>query len=254
MKESKNEYNVTALRKSIAVMEVVKNSPQNLGISEIARQAGVSKNMCLRILETLTDIGWVEQHPHGPVYELTLAPFKFFAHSRNRITLMDQAYGPLKWLNRETGESVYLAVPYQEQAMIIHVIKGSQPISVTGEIGSTYDLHATAPGKVILAWADKEFIARYLKRKLTVHTQKTLTATADIKTELEKIRGQGYATNKEEYGAGLLGLAAPVFNEDQEVVASIGVFMPSTNIAPEQLEATYSEAVCEAAKSASQGA
>lgn len=253
MKKSTNEYNVTALRKSIAVMEVVKNSPQNLGVSEIARQAGVSKNMCLRILETLTDIGWVEQHPQGPVYELTLAPFKFFAHSRNRITLMDQAYGPLKRLNRETGESVYLAVPYQEQAMIIHVIKGSHPISVTGEIGSSYELHCTAPGKVFLAWADKEFIARYLKRKHVTHTEKTLTEAPEIKAELERVREQGYATNLEEYGSGLLGLAAPIFNEDQEVVASIGVFMPSTNIAPHQLEPTFAAAVCTAAKQASQG-
>jgi len=253
MKKSTNEYNVTALRKSIAVMEVVKNSHENLGVSEIARQAGVSKNMCLRILETLSDIGWVEQHPQGPVYEMTLAPFKFFAHSRNRITLMDQAYGPLKRLNRETGESVYLAVPYQDQAMILHVIKGSKPISVTGEIGSSYDLHATAPGKIFLAWADKEYIGRYLKRKLASHTDRTLTDTPEIKAELGRIRKQGYATNKEEYGSGLLGLAAPIFNEDHDVIASIGVFMPSTNIAPDQLEPTFAGPVCEAATAASQG-
>lgn len=246
-----NEYNVTALRKSIAVLEVVKNSPQHLGISEIARQAGVSKNMCLRILETLTDIGWMEQHPQGPVYELTLAPFKFFANSRNRTTLMDMAYGPLKRLNRETGESVYLSVLYEEKAMILHVIKGTHPISVTGEIGSSYDLHATAPGKVFLAWAEKEFASRYLKRKLASHTGKTLLDPVAIKHELEQVRDQGYATNKEEYGVGLLGLAAPIFNEDHEVIAAIGVFMPSTNITPDQLEPTFAEAVCAAARSAS---
>lgn len=251
MKKTTNEYNVTALRKSIAVMEVVKESPQKLGVSEIARQAGVSKNMCLRILETLNDIGWVKQHPQGPVYELTLAPFKFFSNSRNRTTVMDQAIGPLKRLNRETGESVYLSVLHDDRAMIIHVIKGAHPISVTGEIGSSFDLHATAPGKVFLAWADKEFINRQLKRKLHAHTSKTTTDTGSLRNELKQIREQGYATNKEEYGAGLLGLAAPIFNEDRDVVAALGVFMPSTNITPEKLEPTYAAAVCEAARAAS---
>jgi DNA-binding IclR family transcriptional regulator len=248
-KKSGQEYNVTALRKSIAVLGVIKDSSEPLGVSEIARRADVSKNMCLRILETLTDLGWVDQHAASPVYELTLAPFQFFANSRNRTTLLDQALPALKALNRKTGESTYLCVPYQNKALMIHVIKGVKPISVTGEIGASYDLHATAPGKVFLAW--DEATEPSLKRKLKVYTDKTITGGKALRAELNTIRARGYALNKEEYGPGLLGMAAPVFNEDREVIAAVGIFAPTTNIAPEDFEPSYAKAVCEAARAAS---
>lgn len=251
MKKTGQEYNVTALRKSIAVLDVIKVSREPLGLSEIARRAGVSKNMCLRILETLTDLGWVYQHTNSPVYELTLAPFQFFAGARNRTTLLDQALPALKQLNRETGESTYLCVLHENMALMIHVIKGIRPISVTGEVGASYDLHATAPGKVLLAWGDEALLQQAVKHRLKSYTAKTITATAALRAELDLIRGRGYALNQEEYGTGLLGLAAPVFNEDRELIATMGIFAPATNIAPEAFEPTFAQAVCEAAKKAS---
>ena len=247
MKKTGQEYNVTALRKSIAVMGVIKDSQTPLGISEIARRADVSKNMCLRILETLTDLGWVYQHASSPVYELTLAPFQFFANSRNRTTLLDQVMPALKELNRETGESTYLCVPHEGKAMMIHVIKGTKPISVTGEIGASYDLHATAPGKVFLAWGD----ANAPRRKLKKYTDKTIIDSANLREELELTRKRGYALNMEEFGPGLLGMAAPVFNENAQVVAALGIFAPSTNIDPALFEKTFAQAVGEASKAAS---
>ena len=248
-KKSVQEYNVTALRKSIAVLGVIKDSHEALGVSEIARRSDVSKNMCLRILETLTDLGWVYQPTASPSYALTLAPFQFFAGSRNRTTLLDHALPALKELNRETGESTYLCVPHENKALMIHVVKGTKPISVTGEVGASYDLHATAPGKVFLAWGEGGEQA--LKRRLKTYTDKTITGSKALREELAVIRERGYALNKEEYGPGLLGMAAPVFNEDREVVAALGLFAPATNVAPEAFEPTYAGAVCEAAKNAS---
>ena len=65
------------------------------------------------------------------------------------------------------------------------------------------------------------------------------------------MRSQGYAINREEFGAGLLGLAAPVYDGSGEVVAAIGVFVPSTNIKPEELESQLAEPVLAAARAAS---
>lgn len=248
-KRTGQEYNVAALRKSIAVLGVIKESSEPLGVSEIARRADVSKNMCLRILDTLTDLGWVYQHAASPVYELTLAPFQFFAGSRNRTTLLDQALPALKDLNRKTGESTYLSVPHENKALMIHVIKGTKPISVTGEIGASYDLHATAPGKVFLAWGDAGRQA--LKHQLKAYTDKTITGSKALRAEMDMIRERGYALNKEEYGPGLLGMAAPLFNEDREVIGAIGIFAPATNVAPDRFEQTFATIVCEAARAAS---
>jgi DNA-binding IclR family transcriptional regulator len=251
MKKNGQEYNVTALRKSIAVMGVLKDSHEPLGVSEIARRAEVSKNMCLRILETLTDLGWLSQPGNTPVYELTLTPFQFFAGSRNRTTLLDQALPALKQLNRQTGESTYLTVLHDHKALMIHVIKGSRPIAVTGEIGASYDLHATAPGKIFLAWSEDERRNLAQHRKTRKYTPKTITTSAELDEDLSIIRERGYALNLEEYGPGLLGLAAPVFNEDHEVIAALGIFAPATNIAPEAFETTFAQTVCAAARAAS---
>lgn len=253
---TQTDYNVTALRKSVSVLEVLTEASEPLGLSEVARRSGVSKNMCLRILETLLDLGWVRNPPSGQGYELTLAPFQFFSGARNRSTLIDRVLEPLKRLNRETGESAYAGVLHAGRVLMVHVIKGTRPIAVTGEVGATFALHATAPGKVLLAWGDPDLLEQTIAAGLAPHTPETITDPADLRDEIAVTRANGYAVNLEEYGKGLLGLAAPVFEgpgDSADLLAAIGIFMPTTNVDPEELSGRYAEAVVKAADEATRG-
>ena len=65
---------------------------------------------------------------------------------------------------------------------------------------------------------------------LVRHTQHTLTDPARLSEELERVRQQGYSTEREEYLSGILALAVPVQDADGRVVAAVSVHAPISRL------------------------
>ena len=53
---------------------------------------------------------------------------------------------------------------------------------------------------------------------------------ADLRADLEKIKTEGLAISRGDYVPDAVGIAAPVFNADGEVCASIGIISPEMRI------------------------
>src|SRR3954462_4268665 len=103
-------YEVTALRKSAAVLRALAEGDGALGVSEIARRAGVAKNMAYRVLLTLADLGWAEQEGGGRGFRLHLVPFRLFSRPLERAPLAAACQEPLAWLHQRTGETVFVGI------------------------------------------------------------------------------------------------------------------------------------------------
>jgi DNA-binding IclR family transcriptional regulator len=245
-------YEVTALRKSEAILRVLAESDGALGVSEIARRAGVAKNMAYRVLMTLADLGWAEQEGGGRGgFRLTLAPFRLFSRPLERATLTAACQEPLAWLASRTGETVFVGIRDGLRAMNVLTIEGAGNIRVAGRVGSAFELHCTSQGKVLLAGAESEVLARLTAKPLPRHSRATITSPAKLTRHLEQVRRQGYALNEEEMGVGLMGCAAPVVDASRRTVAAIGVFAPTLNVDSQKLRRVVLPAVLEAARRAS---
>lgn len=215
-------YAVTALAKSIAVLRVLAAAPNALGVTELARQAGVAKNMAFRICQTLASEGWLAVE-EGPRYRLTLAPFHLFAKPLERAQLTTACIGPLQRLAAETGETAYVAVADSGQAVNVQVVEGRGAIRVAGAVGHAFPLHATAQGKVFLAF-DAALAVRILAAPLAACTARTLTDPHRLERQLIEVRNLGYAVNREEFARGMVGCAVPVRDRIGTVVAAVGIF------------------------------
>lgn len=244
-------YDVPALRKAIQVLEVLAGSEEALGVSEVARLADIPKNMAFRLLVTLDDLGWIHQTDPKPRYQLTLKPFRLFAQLVSRNGLTEACQAPLKWLHQQCHETVYVGVLHENKALNVQVIDGTGTIRVAAEVGSAFDLHCTAHGKVLLAHALEKFQDEYLSTPLTAYTDRTITSGKDMKAELEQVKSRGYALNDEEYGRGLVGVASPVFDAQGKIRAAIGVFTATMNLSIGDIEDRIVPLVKEAAKQAS---
>lgn len=238
-------YDVGALRKSIALLEVLAASDQPLGVTELAARAGVAKNMAFRACQTLVDLGWLAASGEPPRYRLTLVPFHLFAHPLERSQLTTAAHEPLRTLAAASGETAYLAVRDGARAVNVQVVEGAGPIRVAGGVGAAFPLHATAQGKVLLAFDPAA--RRELPPRLSRHSTRTLIARRALETELASVRAQGWAANREEYATGLVGCAAPVRDREDRCVAAIGVFATTTTVDEERLGTELATAVRAAA-------
>jgi len=242
-------YDVGALRKSIAILESLADSDEPLGVTELAQRAGVAKNMVFRACQTLTDLGWLAASGNPPRYRLTLAPFHLFARPLERSHLTTAAHGPLRELARASGETAYLAVRDGGRAVNVQVVEGAGPIRVAGEVGAAFPLHATAQGKVLLAW--DRAARRALPKRLQRHTAATLTARGPLDADLAAVRERGWAANREEFATGLVGCAAPVRDREGDCIAAIGLFATTTTVDADRLERELGPAVVAAAREVS---
>jgi len=190
------------------------------GISEISRGTEVNKNMVFRILNSLEKMGWV--YCNEQKYSLTLSLFGLASKPISRLSFNTAATPILYHLFNQTGESTYLGILKDDKVLYLQHLDGVKSVRVAGKVGGEYDLYCTAPGKVLLAYADGDFIEEYASRSLEKRTENSITEKSALLEELERIRQNGYATDREEFGNGITCVAAPVFDYTGKVIGTIG--------------------------------
>lgn len=212
-----------AVDNAIRIIEGLADETEPVGVSELSRKLGINKNMIFRILNSLEANGWVYcANPSDKKYQLSLLPFKISSQILGKLSFTSVATPILRDLWKETGEYSYLSIKSDDKQMHIQHLEGTGNIRVSGKIGATYDMYCTAPGKVLLAYSSDEFIQTYTARKFKKHTETTLTTKTAILAEIKNIKAQGYATDNEEMGKGILCLAAPIFDHTGVVIGAIG--------------------------------
>jgi IclR family acetate operon transcriptional repressor len=209
-----------AAEASVKIITFLANCEHETGLSEISRGTEINKNMVFRILNTLENEGWV--YCSDQKYSLTLSLFGLASKPLSRLSLNTAATPILYDLLNKTGESTYLGILNDDKVLYLQHLDGVKRVRVAGSIGGQYDLYCSAPGKVLLAHADNDFIEEYTSRNFDKTTKNTITEKADILKELENICKNGYATDKEEFGNGITCVAAPIYDYTGKVIATVG--------------------------------
>ncbi|MFI1918336.1 IclR family transcriptional regulator [Nocardia sp. NPDC020380] len=129
-----------------------------------------------------------------------------------------------------SGQSVHIAVPDLDRAMIVHHVLRPDGMSQTMESGGELPLHATALGKILIAYRpgfrqDETGCTR------EAFTARTLTTPAVLARELAMVRGRGWAAEIGEYRRDRASIAAPIRFPNRSVVAAISVTGPVEEIA-----------------------
>lgn len=111
-----------------------------------------------------------------------------------------------------TGETSYASGWWEGEITNLAVVRGRNAVQGS-EVphGLSSDAHARASGKLLLAMADKPIRERYLaSHPLNRRTPNTITDMDELQRELERIRVDRYAIDKEEYSDGLCCIAMPI--------------------------------------------
>ena len=108
-------------------------------------------------------------------------------------------------------------------ALILHKLSGTAPIEIGVRPGSELTFHASAQGKVMLAFAPQPLRTRVLARPLQRFTDKTIMSVRRIEQELLEIARLGFASAPEEAMLGLNAVAAPIFDAQDACIASVAL-------------------------------
>jgi DNA-binding IclR family transcriptional regulator len=133
----------------------------------------------------------------------------------------------MKELSTKTGESTALFVVDGMKCICMAREMGHSRLVYSINEGDDMELHPTASGRVLLAYADNEFTEKVLSQiPPTQFTANTQTNRKVIEAKLKQIRQRGYDINNEEREEGISALAAPIFDFENKVPAALAVVGP----------------------------
>jgi len=176
-------------------------------VSDLARRLGLPRPTLYRLLATLGEHQFVVRDGKG--YRLTLRLLQLGETVLSAGTLQAVCRPYLAELSAATGETVHFAVLDGDKAGYVAKIEGEHAIRMFSRTGWRGPLHATAVGKVMLAWSGAELLDRLSQTELDRYTPRTLTDWQALAGEVRAVRKRGYAVDDQELLDGLICIAAP---------------------------------------------
>ncbi|MEJ2099295.1 MAG: IclR family transcriptional regulator [Desulfobacterales bacterium] len=195
---------------------------QPMGTADLSLKLNLHKSTVNRMLHVLRRFEFLEQDPQSKKFSLGKAANELGkALNRSYAAQLVAVAGPhIDELCHRLQETVVLEVLSGNSTILAYVAEGPGPIYVREAAGERRPVHASAGGKLLLAFSSEETRNRYLNGNLPSITSKTVTDFDDLHARLNKIRQQGYATDDEEVHVGIRAVAAPVFSRNQKIIAA----------------------------------
>jgi DNA-binding IclR family transcriptional regulator len=217
------ERRVAAVERALTVLDALADGQAELGTNEIARRTGVNASTVSRLLATLAAADMVEHVPATGRYRLGLRLLQLGNAVAGRLDLREIARPHLQALARETGETATISAPDEHDAVTLDFVQSGSSVQSVAQIGRPSIAHATATGKVLLA-----FTGTSPAEPLTAYTARTVTDRDRLAAELVRVRRNGYAEAVGEREPDLNAVAAPVFGSRNELVGIVGVQGPAS--------------------------
>ncbi|MBA2693687.1 MAG: IclR family transcriptional regulator [Rubrobacter sp.] len=230
-----NGSGVQSLERALDILELLGNSPGELGVTEIGPSVGLANGTAHRLLSTLTYRGYVLRNPRSRKY--ALGPKTLYLASSAGEQLGPLARPFLEELMKVSRESSNLAVLDRESVVYLDQVPADRMVRMFTEPGNRVTPHSSGTGKVLLAYQPETVVDSVIRRSgLPRYTSHTITDLGRLKEKLAAIREQGYGIDSEEMEEGVRCLAAPVFGPDGNILAGISVSGPAGRLDEGRLE------------------
>ncbi|MBK7949537.1 MAG: helix-turn-helix domain-containing protein [Deltaproteobacteria bacterium] len=184
------------VEKALDVLFHLHDAPGAQGVSEIARALGLAKSSCHRLLAALVDREVVEQDESGR-YRPGLALLALGLGAQRREPVVELARPRLEAEAAALGETVFLVASRRGQLRVLDKVEGSGFLRAAPGVGDVIPADVTAAGKLYRAYHPVDLAERE-------------------SAELEAIRSQGHAVNRDAWIEGLSVLAVPIWQPDAE--------------------------------------
>jgi IclR family acetate operon transcriptional repressor len=211
----------SVVERAVSVLSAFDLEHTELGVSELARRAGLPKSTVHRTVGELVRLRLLEQD--GPRLRLGMRLFELGQLVPRQRTLREAALPFLEDLRTATHATVHLAVLDGVEVVYVEILRGTEPPPLPSRVGGRLPAHATGVGKAILAFSAPEVVKARMDAGLTRRSPYTLVLPGPFTRELASIHEAGVSYDREESAVGVVCAAAPVFGPDGAVVGGLSV-------------------------------
>ena len=222
------------------IIEALAAAGQPMRLTALAGQLGEPKAKMHRHLSTLKHLGFVDQDAKTETYRLGLKLVYIGQSAIDQFDLRRLAEPYMSRLRDLTRQTVVLSTPASGDAIINAVVESPNLVTISVRLGYRLPAHASAQGRLNLAFAPLAVQQRILARKLQAFTPRTMVDPAKLRERLTQIRQQLFDVSMDETLLGISAVAAPILNHDNELVGAIAIVGTTQDVHepvdPEQLK------------------
>lgn len=186
-----------------------------LGLTQLAAVAGLSKPTAHRVAQTLLTLGLIEQSEETRAYRLGVRLLQLAHVVEASLDVRTEARTPLRELRDATGETVYLMLRRGDQAFCAERFEGSHAMrALSTPPGTFVPLGVGAAGTAILSTLEPS-----AARSLLGATD----ARGDLLDRIDFARTHGYAFTRGDVTDGVGAIAVPLRDERGTAVGAISL-------------------------------
>lgn len=224
---SKQQDSVSSVLKVFGILQAL-GEEHEIGVTELSQRVMMSKSTVYRFLQTMKTLGYVSQEGENDKYSLTLKLFELGAKALQHIDLIKIADTQMRWLSKETKETIHLGSLEDDNFVYLHKIDSMYNLRMYSRVGRRNPLYSTAIGKILLAWQDEAEVRTIMAdveyKRQTEHTHTTID---ELLADLAVVRQQGFSQDCEEQEAGLRCLGVPVYDRFGHIIAGLSMSFPT---------------------------
>lgn len=219
------------------LLDTLGASHEALGVSALSEQLRLPKSTVARYLSVLNELGFVRQSPGDQRYRLGPKLYILGRAVPLDALVRDAARPHLMVLTETMGETTILAVVDGATALCIEKIESAYAMRLTARIGERVPLHCGSSPRCLLAYLPETEREAYLARPLAAYSPATITDAATLRRAIAETRTSGYVVSRAEIDAGMVSVAAPIWDGCDSVIAAVSMAGPEIRLTEERLPA-----------------
>lgn len=216
---------IAGLERGLAVIEAFDENHSRMSAQQVGERCGLSRTAARRYLLTLQHLGYVS----GDTKQFWLTP---------RIMRLGQSYlssarlpriaqPVLQRVSASLHEVVYLAVLDAGEVVYVSRNGPNHAMSSGFVLGARVPGHVTSAGMLMLAHLPELQLEQWFAtHRLPAYTPYTIANPEDLRTELKRIRRQGWSLSEKQFDLAFRGIAVPIKDLRGDLCGALSVLMP----------------------------
>jgi IclR family KDG regulon transcriptional repressor len=245
MKAVAENYIIQTVSRALDMLEQFQLDDAELGITDLSNRMKLQKNNVFRLVVTLTAKNYIEMNNATGKYRLGLKTRALGQAATRQTDFAVQARPFLNAIKQQCHEACYFSVIKEGYTYYLDGVESDLPVRVAQRDGSSQPLYCTAAGRVQLAFMEPQRQKDLLSgSEMKGLTPRTITDPDVLDTELNKVAQQGYAIDDQEHDAGVMEIAAPVFDSNGAIIGALSILGPEMRLAGDRLESELLPLLC----------
>jgi DNA-binding IclR family transcriptional regulator len=214
---------LTSVQKVGPALDLFTATQPEWGVSEVAGELGTSKSSAHALLTTMESVGLLERTPRAR-YRLGWRLMSLSQTLVRTSAFTDPSTRALRRAVEHWGDPMHLAVLDRGTVVYLACVRDRRSLALPTRTGARLPAHPSAVGKVLLAGRDDDAVLEYATRApLQRCTPNTIVDADRLLAEIQRVRAEGLAFDREETISGLCCVGAPVHDRQGAVVAAVSV-------------------------------